>query len=72
MKPNKEDSFKVKIAFAHQAICWPGVCGSEKTLSQLKIPGVEMTLAPLGLILIAKGQRAIVPHQNIANYVLED
>lgn len=74
MKLPKE--ITVTLAFCHQTIQWAGVCSSEKTLSTAKIPGVKMTLTPLGLVLQAKSKQGIpsatiVPLANIANMVIE-
>lgn len=62
---------RVRIAFLHQALCWPGKAGSEKTLSKDKIPGAIMTLEPKGLRLEKEGSVCIVPHTNVINYIME-
>lgn len=65
-------SIPVKLAFLHQALTWPGVAGSEKTISDAKIKGVKMSIIPQGLLLEKKGKQCIVPHTNVVNYVLDD
>ena len=61
---------EIKLAFLHQALTWPGVAGSEKTISDAKIKGVKMTLVDQGLMLECKGKKCLVPHTNVVNYVL--
>lgn len=63
---------KVKMAFLHQTITWPGKAGSEKSISATKILGLSMHLLPQGLMLEKGGSRCLVPLANIANMVLED
>lgn len=71
----KEDP-KIKLAFLHQAITWPGCAGSEKTLSDAKIKGIKMILTEHGLMLELKDKKGemrkcLIPHTNVVNYVLE-
>ena len=65
-------SMPIKLAFLHQALTWPGVTGSEKTISDAKIKGIKMSITPQGLLLEVKGKKCIVPHTNVVNYVLPD
>lgn len=67
----QDPTITVKIAYLHQAITWPGVCGSEKTISDTRIKGVKMFATALGLLLLHKGKKSLVPHTNVVNYVLE-
>lgn len=60
----------VKSAFLHQTLTWPGVCGSEKTLTKNKIKDIEMFWCPHGLEIHSKNQICIVPHANVANAIL--
>lgn len=64
------ETVKIKLAFLHQALTWPGVAGSEKTISAARIPGVIMSITQHGLMLECKGKSCLVPHTNVVNYVL--
>lgn len=71
--PIESVGLKVRLAFLHQAITVPGICGAEKTLSASKIPGIKMVFTPnIGLIFTAKGTTVLVPHANVCNAILED
>lgn len=65
----------VESAFLNQAICWPGMVGSEKTLTDKKIKGIKMWLMPYGLICQLKDkkgieQRIIVEKTTIINLII--
>lgn len=64
--------FKIKTVFLHQAITWPGITGGQTTINDTKIPGIEMTLMPQGLLLRAKGLITLIPQTNIINYLLTE
>jgi hypothetical protein len=66
-----QSGYPVSAAFLHQAICWPGVCGAEKTINKVKVKGVVLTVLPQGLLLEAKGKKCLVPHTNVINYILD-
>lgn len=60
-------------AFLHQAISVPGAIAAEKTLMEMKIPGIKMWFTPQGLLLEVKGKQVIVPSANVVNaIVMED
>lgn len=65
----KQEDQEIKLAFLHQAITWPGVAGSEKTISAAKIKGLKMYLVGEGLVLECKGKKSLVPYANIVNCV---
>lgn len=65
-----DDTIEVKYAYLHQSITWPGVSGSEKTISDQRIKGVKMYVTTHGLMLLSKGKKCLIPHANVANYVL--
>ena len=67
----KDPTIAVKYAYLHQSITWPGVCGSEKTLSDARVKGIKMFSTVQGLLLLHKGKKCLVPHTNVVNYVLE-
>lgn len=65
-----DPTLEVKYAYLHQAITWPGVCGSEKTISDNRVKGIKMFATANGLLLLHKGKKCLVPHTNVVNYVL--
>lgn len=68
----------IKLAFLHQAVSAMGSLNTERTLSADKVPGIKMTLVPMGLFLdipASHGKtalKAIVPHANVALAVIAD
>lgn len=71
MSKEAKQEIKIKRAFLHQAITWAGV-GTEKTISPERIPGLKLSLTPQGLLLQIPGRDdCLVPHANVANYILE-
>lgn len=59
----------VTHASLHQALQATSAVPCEKTLSQLKMPGVEMMWCPQGLLLKWKGIRMTVPAANVVNCI---
>jgi hypothetical protein len=63
-------------AFLHQALTWPGVSDSLKTVSQEKIPTskgeLRMYLTPYGLLLECADKKNLVPFANVANVILAE
>ncbi len=64
-----EKGIEISLAFLHQALAGPGI-PAEKTLSHAKIPNVQMSWTPIGLLLKAKGKRLGIPQANVANWFL--
>lgn len=72
--PSKEQSkgTPLKLVFLHSAITWPGISGSETTLSDLKIKGVKMYDYEHWMELELKGQKCRIYHANIKNSVIDE
>jgi hypothetical protein len=67
------NKFKVTTVIMHQALIWPGVCPGDKTISDVKIKGIEMSWnedAP-AIKMTAKGKTTWVPLGSIANFDTE-
>lgn len=62
----KQSGVPIQMALLHQAVHWPGVCATDKTLSDFKVKGLIMELVPQGLLLKCKDQLAIIPSANVA------
>lgn len=61
--------FKVESAVLHQPVNCKFL-SSDKTLSKIKMPGIQMTYTPQGLLIEHKGHVAIIPSANVALMVL--
>lgn len=64
---------KIRAAFLHQSITWPGEAGSERSITTSKIPTVEIRIVKEG-ILLSKPKAdtmCFVGESNIANIVIE-
>lgn len=68
----KDINFKVVGAFLHQSVVWPGEkIGSEKSLSREKMGQYVITLIPQGMLIEGKRDGILIPHANVANYIVE-
>jgi hypothetical protein len=65
-------AFKVKSATLHQAVVLARLISTDKTLNANKVPGLEMTWIPQGLLCRVKGRAAIIPHANVAIAEVEE
>lgn len=63
---------KVKAAFLHTALMWPGVTGADKTLNVTKIKGLKMCKVGDQLMLKAKDKICAIPMTNVATWEPED
>lgn len=72
---------KIRTAFCHQSVTVPGCIMGEKTLSQQKIPGVEMVYTPMGLFVRSTGRAGsnrgtvittIIPLANVVNAIVDE
>lgn len=54
-------------AYLHQALMVAGGIPAERTISQFKLPGIQLSWTPTGLLIKHHGKRITVPAANVAN-----
>lgn len=56
----------VKNAFLHQPVTIPGVINGERTLNDVKAPGVKLGWCLHGLVATKDNRSALIPAANVA------
>jgi len=64
--------YKVSTVTMIQSLIWPGVCPGDKTISDTKIKGLEMTWESGSHVIVmkAKGKTEMVPLGSISSFSL--
>lgn len=61
-----DSGIRCTTAYLHQAIMAPPL-PAERTISQAKLPGMQLSWTPAGLLLKFRGKRVTIPAANVAN-----
>lgn len=56
---------KIKVAHLQSAVIVPGIKSTEQTLSNNRVPGIEMDSCADGVNIVCRGAKGFIPWTNI-------